>query len=38
MELAKIKSKYYCGVDLHDMNMYLCIQNSEGENLLRKKY
>ena len=37
MELAKINSKYYCGVDLHDKNMYLCIQNQSGENLLHKK-
>jgi len=37
MELAKINSKYYCGVDLHDKNMYLCIQDAKGENLLHKK-
>lgn len=36
MELAKIKSKYYCGVDLHDKKMYICITNQRGEILLHK--
>lgn len=37
MELAKINSKYYCGVDLHDKNMYFCIMQRDGEILLHKK-
>jgi transposase len=37
MELVKINSKYYCGVDLHDKNMYLCITNKEGEILLHQR-
>lgn len=37
MELARINSKYYCGVDLHDKNMYLCVMKKDGEILLHKK-
>ena len=37
MELAKITKKYYCGVDLHDKNMYVCIMTKEGEILLHKR-
>ncbi|MDZ7764414.1 MAG: transposase [Melioribacteraceae bacterium] len=37
MELAKINSKYYCGVDLHDKNMYICLMQKDGEILLHKK-
>lgn len=37
MELVKINSKYYCGVDLHDKNMYLCITEKDGEILIYKK-
>lgn len=37
MELATINSKYYCGVDLHDKNMYLCVMKKDGEILLHKK-
>ena len=37
MELGKIKNKYYCGVDLHDKNMYLCIMEKSGKILLHKK-
>lgn len=37
MELAKINSKYYCGVDLHDKNMYICLVQKDGEILLHKK-
>jgi transposase len=36
MELAKITSKYYCGVDLHDKKMYICITDKEGKILLHK--
>jgi transposase len=37
MELAKINSKYYCGVDLHDSNMYINIMKGDGEILLHKR-
>lgn len=36
MELATIKAKYYCGVDLHDKTMYICITDREGKILLHK--
>ncbi len=37
MQLAKLNSKYYCGVDLHDKNMYLCITNKAGKILLHER-
>ena len=37
MELTKLNSKYYCGVDLHDKNMYLCITNKVGKILLHQR-
>lgn len=37
METVKIISKYYCGVDLHDKNMYLCITDKEGNVLLSQR-
>ena len=37
MELAKLNSIYYCGVDLHDKNMYLCITNKVGKILLHER-
>ena len=30
MELANIKTKYVCGVDLHSTTMYICIMDKEG--------
>lgn len=36
MEHYKINSTYYCGIDLHARNMYLCVMNKEGDILLHK--
>jgi hypothetical protein len=30
MELATMKTKYVCGVDLHSTKMYICIMDKEG--------
>jgi len=37
MELAKINSDYYCGVDLHDKNMFNCIMEKDGKILYHKR-
>jgi len=36
MELAKIKSKYYCGADLHSKTTYIKVMNGEGDILLKR--
>jgi len=36
MEFYKREHQYYCGVDLHAKNMYLCILNQKGEKLLHR--
>jgi transposase len=36
MEHYKINSTYYCGVDLHAHNMYVCVMNKDGDILLHK--
>lgn len=30
MELAKINTKYYCGIDLHSRKMYVCVMDRDG--------
>lgn len=36
MELANIKTKYYCSIDLHDKKMYTCIMEKDGKILYHK--
>ena len=36
MELAKINTKYVCGVDLHSSTMYICIMDKEGNIKLHR--
>jgi len=36
MEFAKIKSKYYCGADLHSKTTYIKIMNGEGDILYNR--
>jgi hypothetical protein len=37
MDYYKAARKFYCGVDLHARNMYVCIVNKEGEKLVHRK-
>jgi transposase len=36
MELANIKTKYHCSIDLHDKKMYTCIMEKDGKILYHK--
>lgn len=36
MELAKINTTYFCGIDLHGRNMYVCIVDKEGTILFHR--
>ena len=36
MRFYTIQHKYYCGIDLHSKEMYVCILNSSGEILVHK--
>ncbi len=36
MELANIKTKYYCSIDLHNKKMYTCIMEKDGKILYHK--
>ncbi len=36
MKFYTKQHKYYCGIDLHDRSMYVCILDSEGEVVFHK--
>jgi transposase len=36
MELARIDSQYYCGVDLHARSMFICIMDKSGNVLIHR--
>jgi transposase len=36
MPFAQIQSEYYCGIDLHARNMYVCVMNQEGKIFLHQ--
>jgi len=36
MELATMKTKYVCGIDLHSTKMYICIMDKEGNIQLHR--
>ena len=36
MEYAKIESKYYCDIDLHSRNQYICIIDEKGKKQYHK--
>jgi len=36
MKFYNHQHKYYCGIDLHTRNMYICIMNQKGKILLHK--
>jgi len=36
MRFYNVTHKYYCGIDLHARNMYTCVLDQEGKNLLHR--
>ena len=36
MNTLKIVAEYFCGVDLHARNIYICVMNREGDILLKR--
>ncbi|MFH1215183.1 MAG: hypothetical protein V1706_01635 [Pseudomonadota bacterium] len=36
MKFYTKQHKYYCGIDLHTKNMYVCILNQEGETVFHR--
>lgn len=37
MEFYKEQHKYYCGIDLHARNLYVCILDEKGEKLFHRQ-
>ena len=36
-QIARITKKYYCGIDLHAKNMYVCTMNAKGKVLFHRQ-
>ncbi len=37
MQYANVNKKYYCGIDLHAKNSYICIMNKNGRILIHRE-